>query len=420
VNPAEAKEVTTVGHRTAAILVVIILLIAVARTQVSAQDAPVQLRLVLKSGDAIFYALSRTSTSTLEIFDRQSSSERRFEAQEALRVLDVSDDGSAVVEWVWENSRVNGGPCGCVDAPLVMRLRPDGAVTEVRVGDEQPDTYLLRLPARPVAVGESWQHKTTGEVPLTYTFTLASVNRAGDERVAVIRYTVSGGFSDRTRRVTLRARGEAQWSVDRGRILRSTEEFTLDTLLYAGSVTVRQTLRSTERREPFVGTVPATETPDRLISPGKGIGDMALTMTVEELAARYGGAERAQREGFRAAGVTWLDPRAPRGYVDESDPPKLLGLETADESYQTEKGMRYGSSEGAVLFAYGREPVRVEMSVSGHGGVRMLIYDDQGIAFAITSDKGHADHTGRHAPVGAVDWIIVFAPGDAGKIFQLP
>lgn len=58
--------------------------------------------------------------------------------------------------------------------------------------------------------------------------------------------------------------------------------------------------------------------------------------------------------------------------------------------------------------------------LTARGAVRMLVYDDQGIAFAITSDKEHAARSGRHAPMGAVDWIVIFAPGDAGKIFPLP
>ncbi len=54
------------------------------------------------------------------------------------------------------------------------------------------------------------------------------------------------------------------------------------------------------------------------------------------------------------------------------------------------------------------------------GGVRVLIYNEQGIAFAITSDQAHADRGPNHAPIGAVDWTTVFPPGGAGKIYPLP
>ncbi len=60
------------------------------------------------------------------------------------------------------------------------------------------------------------------------------------------------------------------------------------------------------------------------------------------------------------------------------------------------------------------------MTIPNLGGVRFLIYDDQGIAFAITSDAEHARRGPAHAPIGAVDWITVFRPGGAGKIYPLP
>jgi len=44
----------------------------------------------------------------------------------------------------------------------------------------------------------------------------------------------------------------------------------------------------------------------------------------------------------------------------------------------------------------------------------------RGIAFAITSDKEHASRGPSHAPIGAVDWITVFPPGGASKIFPMP
>ena len=101
------------------------------------------------------------------------------------------------------------------------------------------------------------------------------------------------------------------------------------------------------------------------------------------------------------------------------DDNKVLGLETNDTHYQTSKGLRVGSSQGAVLLAYGTAPRRVEMSIPGRGAIRVLVYNDQGIAFAITSELQERQ-TFTRIPVGLVNWLTVFPPGEGAKIFPLP
>jgi hypothetical protein len=76
------------------------------------------------------------------------------------------------------------------------------------------------------------------------------------------------------------------------------------------------------------------------------------------------------------------------GYLDPADRAKIAGLRVSARAYQTEKGLRFGSSEGAALLAHGLSPVKINATVPNIGGVRMLIYNDHGIAFAITSDAG--------------------------------
>ena len=73
-----------------------------------------------------------------------------------------------------------------------------------------------------------------------------------------------------------------------------------------------------------------------------------------------------------------------------------------------------------MLIAYGMTPTRVDLTLPELGAMRFLIYDDLGVAFALNLDSAHAARGASHAPVGAVDWTIIFTPGTAGRIFQLP
>jgi hypothetical protein len=404
------------------------MILGVSASRGLAQTEAVDLRLHYKAGETILYSLSRVYALSVQVGDERRTSTMTFDAREAHRVMDLGADGVILVEMASEDihAAVDGRACGCGEAPLMMRVRPDGTVSEVLAGEKQT-VYPFKLPERAVAAGDAWTERISdnsdgGTYLRTTTFTLASVQRDGDHRVAVIRVTIDGTMSSSTMRGTIRGRGEIQWSVDEGRTLRSNEEWTLETqgvITIAGNaVRVATVIRSTERREPLSGVTPVSTDADLLIVPGKSIGASTLGMTVADLTARYGEPSKSQTEGIRAAKLNWRS--LPSAYVDASDNGKLLGLTISDPRFRTDRGIGFGSSEGAVLFAYGMSPSRVEFSIPGVGGVRLLIYNDLGIAFAITADQQHAQRGDSHAPVGAVDWITVFPPGTAANIYTLP
>jgi hypothetical protein len=47
------------------------------------------------------------------------------------------------------------------------------------------------------------------------------------------------------------------------------------------------------------------------------------------------------------------------------------------------------------------------------------VYNNQGIAFAITSEIQERQ-TFTRIPIGLVNWLTVFPPGEGAKIFPLP
>ncbi len=160
-----------------------------------------------------------------------------------------------------------------------------------------------------------------------------------------------------------------------------------------------------------------------LITPGKGIGATTLEMPVAEITGRLGapgsnapdGTMWGADLGFRPLVVqNW---RGLVGYIDREDETKLVGLGVADRRYRSAKGLSVGSAYGAVLFGHGMAPTRFELR-GARSVTRVLIFNDQGIAFGFTADRTHPGTDG--GPLGAVDWIIVFPPGGAAKVFALP
>jgi len=406
-----------------------------------AQPEVVTLAYRLRPGEAVYYQLVRTFQRATEIGTQRKADEIRTEAREALRVLEVDPSGAIVVEWLFEEFKHTsaGRTQDQIDTPLWVKLRPDGTVLEVQRGQESPENVMLALPGRPVAVGESWTWQTTRcECKTTYTYTLVRLEQSGGERVAVIRAQASGrsstppdlgtlpaGVSVRSAQLTVRGAGEIHWSVDRGRIVRSTEEMTVESSVEVAnseaSLRLRYVIKTTERRDPLAGDpVLASATAlEQLIIPGKAIGEWTLPARVGDYTTRYGTpADRGIRPGFHARLLRW-EP-GPGALIDPSDADAVLGLEISDRQYRTEKGLGFGSSEGAVLITYGPAPVKLDVVLPDLGAMRFLIYDDLGVAFAVNMDRAHAARGPSHAPIGAVDWTIVFAPGSAGKIFQLP
>jgi hypothetical protein len=416
------------------------LLVLSLEVPVFAQPEVISLTYRLRPGEVLYYQLSRTIQQTTEMGSQRKVDERRMQAREAIRVLDVDSSGAMVVEWLFEDFKPDAalGAQTQLDTPLWLKLRPDGTVLEVQRGEESPEHAVLVLPGRPVAVGESWTWQATREDKTTFTYTLTRIDQAAGERVAVIRAQASGrssispnlsdlppGVMVRAALLVTRGSGEFHWSIDRGRIVRSSEEVTADATIELAnadvSVRTRHVIKVTERRDPLANDVVlvAAPVPEQLIVPGSAVGEWTLQARVGDYTGRYGTPiDRGIRSGFHARLFRW--DRGPTVLIDPVDADHVLGLEISDRQYRTDKGIGFGSSEGAVLLAHGMTPTKLDMTLPDLGAMRFLIYDDVGVAFAVNMNKSHAVRDGTHAPVGAVDWTIVFAPGDAGKIFQLP
>lgn len=98
---------------------------------------------------------------------------------------------------------------------------------------------------------------------------------------------------------------------------------------------------------------------------------------------------------------------------------KVVGLETSDRRYRSARGVGVAMSEGAVRLAYGLAPVRLEMRLPDLGDYRLLIYDNEGIAFAVVSEENLRTRRVLPIPVGLVAWVTVFPAGEGGRIFPL-
>ncbi|HXF82284.1 MAG TPA: hypothetical protein VNN19_05985 [bacterium] len=331
-----------------------------------------------------------TSEFTFEGGPVRHSTRGQVEAREVHRVLEVTPEGLIQIELVLEDLRVtiDGNTTEPLDDPWLYRVRPDGRVME-RPARSAEDSFPIPLPDRPVRVGESWTRPftlsdggVTGQA--TTTWTLASVDRGGApvaKLTARTAGTVTGAAlpglpPGAQARVlgTIRGEGEADWAVDRGRLLRSrvetVVEMTADIAAEGQTVQLRLRVRAVSARDPAAPAAAEPVAAELLIAPGRGIGALSLDLSVAELTSRI--------------------------------------------------GIRFGSSQGAVLLAYGKPPASVDVAIPDLGGMRYLIYDDLGIAFGITTDEAHARRGPTHAPVGAVDVITVFIPGQRAKIFPAP
>ncbi len=421
---------------------VVILLGSVWATPAAGQET-VEFRLRLTRGETIYHAFTASGQISIQAPNGTQTTGVQLEGRQATRVLEVDPDGTALLELVLEDFRVRQGEQTAepIDEPIVLRVRPDGRVVERRVGEYEGEDFPFGFPGRAVRVGETWTRQTkidevgiTGEA--TQTFTLAGVEGAGPARAARVTYRTEGKVSGADvgtpppgtqSRVsgTIQGSGEVLWSVTGGRPLRNTDDLVIETRVELSgqgqTVTVMLTFRSATRREPLaperVSAAPVSA--EFLIAPGKAVGTVGLDLPASELTTRLGPPQaRGVDVGLRAPALTW--PNGLVGYVDSADQTKLVGLEIADRRFRTDKGITFGSSEGAVLLTYGSSPARVNLTIPNLGGARVLVYNDLGIAFAITADKQHADAGPEHAPLGAVDWITIFSPGQAGRIYALP
>jgi hypothetical protein len=412
----------------------------------------VDLRLRLGRGEVVYHARSAEVNVSLQVSAPgaapvRTSTTARVEGRGATRGLDVDQAGTMLIEWVLEEARitVEGRTEEPVSEPVLLRVRPDGKVVEWLIKPavfEGVEDFPSVLPGRPVRVGESWTSQTRTRqggvtAQLTVTTTLTGVEAQAGGRVARLRSRLDGtlvdlpipppppGFQWRTS-TSVRGTEETEWHVEQGRALNDRIEFTMEFRLeLIGEGRAAQssgTITLTQQDRLLTGTSVAGSPPppDQLVAPGKGIGPFTLDLTLADLSSRLGTAsEPSPPDVFNASRVSW-QPAGLIAYVDPADPGKVVGLEVADRRYRTEKGIGFGSSRGAVLLAYGMSPVIVDLTIPNLGGVSVLVYNDQGIAFSMTADAEHARRGSAHAPIGALDWLTVFPPGSAGKIFKLP
>lgn len=428
-------------RRLAGILIAVALLMA--GHPARAQTQPVQLQVKGSRGDTVHYATTSTAETTLSgLLPQPQNFEFRTEAREVHRILENAPDGTIRVEVVLEDLKAtfDGKTEESLDEPWVMRVTPNGKVVDP--GPGRPRDYPIPLPDRPVAPGDSWSRQApvteegvTGQVTTTYT--LESVDRSGSTPIARIRSRIQGTVTEfgaatqpsrgqAQSRGTISGGGEIEWLIDHGRYQRLTNEFRVEAISEVVSGSERKTVRFTfriatqQQAIPSGQLAPLNVSPEFLIVPGKGIGSLTLDLPVAEFTSKLGQADETHPpEGSRAGEMFWRN-RTLFVHIDPADPKRAVGLSIADRQYRTDKGIGFGSSEGAAILAHGVPPRTLDVMIPNLGGMRYLIYDDLGIAFGITSDRQHAARGPSHAPIGAVDMVTVFTPGNASKALSLP
>jgi hypothetical protein len=155
-----------------------------------------------------------------------------------------------------------------------------------------------------------------------------------------------------------------------------------------------------------IGPTAATEVQERLIVPGRSIGDcwlgQDLTNLVVLLGPLYDGRDLPTHE---FAGYYW--PFRRLGAVVSRRTNRVVGLAVSlDDTYQTENGVGVGATLDAVRRAFGPEDV-VHLGQS----TDLLVYDALGIAFTVGGAFGVMD--------GWVSGVFVFIPGHSREIFPL-
>ncbi len=241
---------------------------------ISAQSDTVSLQWKLTPGEALFFSTGANLQVTLSTSAGvRETAEGRFEAREVIRALDVAALGAIWIEATVEDYRltVQGGqPQEQLQPAVSFRVDPDGKVVE-RFSDpaERPD-FPFPLPGRPVRVGESWTRSatsTTGELVVkgNGTYTLAGFSGGPEGRLARVMFTNEGTASETgtilrviqtATRTSSKVTGEFEWLIDRGRLGRYSQEFTLIadtqvTLPGVPSGLARRTAKATARSDPL-------------------------------------------------------------------------------------------------------------------------------------------------------------------------
>jgi hypothetical protein len=435
------------GIRCATLAVALLVGLAVSPARGQSSDI-VEFVYKASRGDAHVYRTSGTMQFSMEIGKEKMSLNGAHQARRVDRVLDVDAAGNMIVEVVLEDFQltVDGKTEEQLDEPMVLKVSPAAKIIEKVSGPaetvaalEAVEDFPVAFAQRPVRPGDTWtrEQKVVESgitMQATETLTLAAVERAGERRVARIVGQLHGTVTGANigdlppgarSRVTGSMRGteELRWDLDAARLHARSMEFAVDMVvevtMQGQTVRVPAAIKMTEQLEALPAPAPPqTVSPESLIVPGRGAGPFTLDTPVAELTKNLGDPNSKTTEsGIAAETLRWTFGLV--AYVGGDDKEKLAGLEVRDRRYRTEKGTGFGSSFGAVLFAHGLAPARIDVNVPPHGAVRMLVYNDLGIAFAITADKAHAGRAGC-APLNTVDAVIVFQPGGAGRLFRMP
>lgn len=419
---------------------IVALLLSLGLLSPAAGQTEVRFAWKLKSGEVVWYAETISFQESRTSGDRTQRETGRSKASRVLRVFEVDPADVMLVEVALEHeARTFGGRrLDPMDSPRMFRLQPNGQVKERLWGADHMEYFPFPLPDRPVRIGDTWASDGRfGEQRFLAggkgAFTLAEVMQAAEGLVARVRYRIEGlegGPPIGTPNVSLGllgstvVTGEYLWGVDQARLLQASGELRRlrewQVVIQGQTYQRRDELQVALRQE--ILATPNIPVPqvfeDELIVPGKGIALVDLTAPMDQMIAKFGPGYREIDIAARSKVLIW--PNGMGAYLDNADPTKIVALQTTDRLYRTERGLGVGSSQGAVLMSYGLSPTRLERQVAGHGGVRILIYNDLGIAFAVTSDAAHANRSDGHAPLGAVDWVIVFPPQTGEKLFPPP
>lgn len=413
--------------------------------QTGSQTEPVLFQIISAPGEALYYDFALSIRLSMEIFGTPIAVlDVEQMGREAVRTLNVEPNGSMMVEAAFEDFSQTAGSHtqDVLFSPVTFTMRPNGKIVDIDM--TFPDAQLIKdigfvMPDRPLVAGDSWTTPFESDeqgmhIRGTSTITLAEVESTSSGRVGHFRTrsegTVTGGnFAKLPPGVqarftaTAHGTGETDWSVDRGRLLGDTEETTVEGTLEMTSegMTIHGTMTGTisvqvQALESI--TVPAVP-PDKLITAGKGIGAYTIGQSVAEVTSELGSPTIIPGGGKRPAMLAWTTGL--QGYVDAIDPKNLLSLQIGDDPrFRTDKGIGFGSTRGAVLLAYGLTPTRGEVSRPDGARVNVLIYNDQGIAFALASTGPLFVIGGGRAPANTVVGVTVFPPGGAAELFPPP
>ncbi len=316
------------------VTVVVVALTAALWTAPAAGQETVEFQLRLARGEVVHATFTASAEIAFQVADQRQTASFTVEAREVTRVLAVDPDGTMTVEVVFEDFRVSEGGRTeeTIDAPITLKVRPDGRVVERQTGDYSEEDFPFGFPGGAARIGERWTRQTrleeggiTGQGTVTYT--LAGVERAAEGRIARITYAVEGQVSGadigplppvaQSRATgTVRGTGELFWAVERGRLLGLTDETTFEAQVEVSAqgqtIRVALALQSKAQRVPLAAervTVPAVAA-EFLIAPGRAIGPFALDQSVADLTGRLGNpTNQAPTPGLRAP-VVFLDQRA--------------------------------------------------------------------------------------------------------------